>query len=59
MPMIKRFPDMAAAFVLLSLWLGSATAQMPKSSRLFEQNCIACHGYTPGSPGPMPLRSGR
>jgi polyvinyl alcohol dehydrogenase (cytochrome) len=50
--MIKRFPYFAVALTMLLLWSGFAVAQIPKSSRLFEQNCIACHGYTQGQRGP-------
>ena len=27
-------------------------AQLPKSGRLFEQNCVMCHGNGPGGQGP-------
>ena len=27
-------------------------AQLPKSGRLFEQNCVMCHGNSPGGQGP-------
>jgi len=27
-------------------------AQLPKSARLFDQNCVSCHANTPGSAGP-------
>src|ERR1700686_3428632 len=50
--MIKRFSYFASALTMLLLWSGSAVAQIPRSSRLFEQNCIACHGYTQGQRGP-------
>ena len=36
----------------LLAWSGSALAQLPKSARLFEQNCLGCHGYGPGQRGP-------
>jgi hypothetical protein len=50
--MMKQFPSVATASTMLFLLSGSAAAQLPKSSRLFEQNCIACHGYTQGQRGP-------
>jgi len=34
------------------LLCGSAVAQLPKSARLFEQNCLGCHGNGPGQRGP-------
>ncbi len=50
--MIKRFPGVAAASMMLLMLSGSALAQLPKSARLFEQNCFGCHGYGPGQRGP-------
>ncbi len=39
-------------FALLALTSPFALAQLPKSAKLFEQNCIRCHANVPGSAGP-------
>ena len=49
--MMNRLGASAMAWTML-LFCGSAMAQLPKSARLFEQNCLACHGYAPGQRGP-------
>src|SRR5579871_637880 len=41
----QLFCARAVATIAL-LWCGSAFAQLPKSARLFEQSCLACHGCT-------------
>ncbi len=42
--MLTRFAGILATLVLGLLPFRAAHAQLPKSARLFEQNCITCHG---------------
>ena len=44
--------SLAVAAVSTMLLSASALAQLPKSARLFEQNCLMCHGNGPGQRGP-------
>jgi len=37
---------------LIPLLSAAALAQLPKSGRLFEQNCVMCHANGPGGQGP-------
>jgi polyvinyl alcohol dehydrogenase (cytochrome) len=41
--MSKRFPGIPGATLLVLVVFVPAQAQLPKSSRLFEQNCLMCH----------------
>jgi polyvinyl alcohol dehydrogenase (cytochrome) len=46
---------MMSRYLLLTLGLfalDGAQAQLPKSGRLFEQDCVMCHGNVAGGPGP-------
>lgn len=48
----KRRFSVSFAAGLIPLFAASAAAQLPKSARLFEQNCLSCHGYTQGQQAP-------
>src|SRR5579864_3437051 len=41
--MFKRFPGIPAAALVALVAFVPAQAQLPKSSHLFEQNCLMCH----------------
>ncbi len=50
--MAMRFSTFSnLAFLALAL-APAAMAQLPKSAKLFEENCITCHANIPGSAGP-------
>jgi polyvinyl alcohol dehydrogenase (cytochrome) len=42
--MLTRFAGISATLALGLFPFHAAQAQLPKSARLFEQNCITCHG---------------
>jgi len=50
--MMMRFPLFPSLAVLTLIAASLALAQLPKSAKLFEQNCISCHANTPGDRGP-------
>ena len=45
---------MTMRFFLAALLLCAplAFAQLPKSAKLFDENCVTCHANVPGSSGP-------
>ena len=43
---------MSKSIYLIGLLGWAAIAQLPKSGRLFEQNCVMCHGNVAGRPAP-------
>lgn len=50
--MTMRFSVLSRLSTLAMIIAPVATAQLPKSAKLFEENCISCHANIPGSPGP-------
>lgn len=50
--MTTRFKLLSTLTAVTLLTASSAMAQLPKSAKLFEENCISCHANTPGSAGP-------
>ena len=48
--MVKR--TLLAGISLTFLAAPLAMAQLPKSGKLFDQNCVTCHANIPGSAGP-------
>jgi polyvinyl alcohol dehydrogenase (cytochrome) len=53
--MMKRLPAyLAALSILISLVIESAPAQSAETGRLFEQNCMTCHGNAAVEKAPDP-----
>jgi polyvinyl alcohol dehydrogenase (cytochrome) len=50
--MLMRFAGISATLVLGLFPFHAAQAQLPKSARLFEQNCITCHGNVQSQQAP-------